>query len=152
MRIRLSDHFNYGRLLRFVAAPIVMMVFTSVYSVVDGLFVSNFVGKAALTAINLIFPLLLILGAVGLMLGTGGSALISKMIGEGESKKANRIFSMLVIVIIAAGALFTLVGEFFVPNIARLLGAEGEVYHYCVLYGRILLGVMPFCIDRKSVV
>ncbi len=148
MRIRLSDHFNYGRLLRFVAAPIVMMVFTSVYSVVDGLFVSNFVGKAALAAINLIFPLLLILGAVGLMLGTGGSALISKMIGEGESKKANRIFSMLVIVIIAAGALFTLVGEFFVPNIARLLGAEGEVYHYCVLYGRILLGVMPFCMSQ----
>lgn len=125
-----------------------MMVFTSVYSVVDGLFVSNFVGKSALTAINLIFPLMLILGAVGLMFGTGGSALISKLIGEGESAKANRIFSMLVIVIVAVGALFTLVGEFFVPNIAALLGAEGEVYYYCVLYGRILLGVMPLCMSQ----
>ena len=148
MRIRLSDHFNYRRLLRFVAPPIIMMVFTSVYSVVDGLFVSNFVGKSALTAINLIFPLLLILGAVGLMLGTGGSALISKLIGEGESEKADRIFSMLVIVIVGVGALFTIVGEIFVPQISRLLGAEGEVYHYCVLYGRILLGVMPFCMSQ----
>lgn len=106
MRIQLSDHFTTGKLLRFVAPSIVMMIFTSVYGVVDGLFVSNFVGKTAFAAVNLIFPLLMILGALGFMIGTGGSALVARTLGEGDSGQAQRYFSMLVYVTIGGGIIF----------------------------------------------
>ena len=110
MRIQLSDHFTTGKLLRFVAPSIVMMIFTSVYGVVDGLFVSNFVGKTAFAAVNLIFPLLMILGALGFMIGTGGSALVARTLGEGDSGRAQRYFSMLVYVTIGGGIVFSVLG------------------------------------------
>ena len=139
MRIQLSDHFSYGRLLRFVFPSIVMMIFTSIYGVVDGLFVSNFVGKTPFAAINLIWPVLMALGALGFMVGTGGSAIIAKTLGEGDRKRANQIFTMLVVVTVIGGLLFTLVGMVFLPDVARFLGAKGDMLRDCVTYGRIIL-------------
>lgn len=144
MRIQLSDHFTPAKLLRFVAPSVVMMIFTSIYSVVDGLFVSNFVGKAPFTAINLIYPLLAILGALGFMLGTGGTAIVAKTLGEGDPVHANRYFSMLVYVAAACGAVLAVLGQLFLPAVARLLGAQGAVLRYCILYGRITLCALPF--------
>ena len=139
MRIQLSDHFTTGKLLRFVAPSIVMMIFTSVYGVVDGLFVSNFVGKTAFAAVNLIFPLLMILGALGFMIGTGGSALVARTLGEGDSGRAQRYFSMLVYVTIGGGIVFSVLGLLFLRPIAVLLGAQGAMLEDCVVYGGILL-------------
>lgn len=146
MRIQLSEHFTYKKLLIFVLPSIVMMVFTSIYSVVDGLFVSNFVGPSAVAAINLIYPLIFVLGAIGFMLGAGGSALVSKTLGEGDKKRANAYFSLLVYVTLGIGIVIAVAGQFVVPPIAKWLGAEGITYDYCVLYGRVLLGAQPFFI------
>ena len=96
MNIQLSDHFTYRRLIRFVIPSVAMMILTSIYGVVDGLFVSNFVGKTAFAAVNLVIPFTLVLGAFGFMLGTGGTALVAKTLGEGKQEEANRIFSMLI--------------------------------------------------------
>lgn len=139
MRIQLSDHFNYHRLLRFVLPSIIMMVFTSIYSVVDGLFVSNFAGKTAFAAVNLIMPVLMALGAIGFLIGTGGSAVVSKTLGEGDKKTASQYFSMLIYVTIAVGIFLTVVGQIFLAPIAAALGAQGTMLEDCVLYGRILL-------------
>ncbi len=139
MRIRLSDHFSYAKLLRFVFPSIIMMVFTSIYSVVDGLFVSNFAGKTAFAAVNLIMPVLMGLGAIGFLIGTGGSALVSKTLGEKRREDANRYFSMLILVTVAAGLTFTILGLIFLRPVAAALGAEGQMLRDCVLYGRILL-------------
>lgn len=148
-RIQLSDKFTFGKLLRFVAPSIVMMVFTSIYSVVDGLFVSNNLGEnsvSAMAAINLIFPLIMVLGAIGFMLGAGGSALVAKTLGEGDKERANAYFSMLVYVTFGIGVVIAAAGQFIVPPIAKFLGAEGKTYEYCVLYGRVLIGAQPFFI------
>lgn len=139
MNIRLSDHFTVHRLLRFVFPSMIMMVFTSVYGVVDGLFVSNFVGKTPFAAVNLIMPVLMGLGALGFMVGAGGGALVSKTLGEGNMARANEIFSMLVYVTIAAGLAVTAAGQLWLRPIAASLGAEGEMLENCVLYGRIIL-------------
>lgn len=141
--IQLSEHFTYGKLLRFTLPSIVMMMFTSLYSVVDGLFVSNFVGKTPFAAINLIMPVLMILGALGFMLGTGGSALVAKTIGEGDSKKANSIFSMLVGIMIAMGVILAVWGIFYIDDIAIRLGAEGEMIDDCATYAHIILLALP---------
>lgn len=148
MKIRLSDHFTYGRLLKFVAPSVVMLVFTSVYSIVDGLFISNFVGETAVAATNIVFPLIIILGAVGFMLGSGGSALVAKTLGEGDGKRANEYFSVLVYFTSAAGIAIMVAGEFLTPLCVKLLAHtdSGELYDYCVLYGRILLAGQPFFI------
>lgn len=149
MRIQLSDHFTYKKLFMFVLPSIVMMVFTSVYSVVDGLFVANFAGEKAVTAINLIFPLIMVLGSIGFMLGAGGSALVAKTLGEGDKDKANKYFSMLVYVTLVIGVVIAVAGQFVVPAVARLLmlgEVDETVYGYCVLYGRILLAGQPFFI------
>ncbi len=146
MRIQLSEHFTYKKLLIFVFPSIIMMVFTSVYSVVDGLFVSNFAGASAVAAISLIFPLIFVLGSIGFMLGAGGSALISKTLGEGDKEKANAYFSMLVYVTFGIGVIIAVAGQFIVPPIAKWFGAEGKTYDYCVLYGRVLIGAQPFFI------
>ena len=143
MDIRLSDHFTYRKLLRFTLPSIGMMVFSSIYGVVDGFFVSNFVGKTPFAAVNFIMPFLMILGALGFMFGAGGSALISKTLGEGEGEKANRIFSMIVYVSILVGVVIAVLGILFIEPIARLLGAEGEMLSHCVLYGRIILMAIP---------
>lgn len=139
MRIQLSDHFSYPRLLRFVLPSIIMMVFTSIYSVVDGLFVSNFAGKTAFAAVNLIMPVLMALGAIGFLIGTGGSAVVSKTLGEGDKKTASEYFSMLIYVTIGVGLFLTVVGQIFLAPIAASLGATGQMLKDCVLYGRILL-------------
>ena len=143
MAIQLSDHFTYRRLLRFVWPPITMMIFTSIYGVVDGFFISNYVGKIPFAAVNLIMPFLMILGALGFMLGAGGSALVSKTLGEGNKEKANQIFSMLVIVGIVTGCILAAAGILFLRPIAIFLGAEGEIINYCVIYGRIILIALP---------
>ncbi|MFQ8636856.1 MAG: MATE family efflux transporter [Acutalibacteraceae bacterium] len=143
MRIQLSDHFSYGRLIRFTLPSIVMMIFTSIYSVVDGLFVSNFVGKTPFAAINLIMPILIILGALGFMIGTGGSAIVAKTLGEGDPARANRYFSMLVYTTVVGGAVLAAVGELSLPIVSELLGAEGAMLQDCILYGRIILAALP---------
>ncbi len=139
MAIQLSDHFNYKKLLRFVLPSIVMMVFTSVYGVVDGLFVSNFVGKTALASINLVMPFMMIFGGIGFMIGTGGSALVAKTLGEKKNETANRYFTMMVIITLIAGAVFPAIGIFAMRPVALLLGADAAMLESCVLYGRITL-------------
>ena len=139
MSIQLSDHFTYGRLFRFCLPPIVMMVFTSIYSVVDGFFVSNWAGKTAFSAVNLIYPFIAILGGVGFMLGAGGSALVGKTLGQGDRARANRYFSMLVAAVTAAGVALSVLGIVLLPPIARALGAEGTMLGDCVVYGRVIL-------------
>ena len=143
MKIQLSDHFNTARLLRFTLPSIVMMIFTSVYSVVDGVFVSNFVGKTPFAAVNFVFPVLMILGAVGFMFGTGGSAIVAKTLGEGEEDKARSLFSLILLVTFGVGVVIGLLGIVFVKPLSALLGAQGELLFYCALYGRILLLALP---------
>lgn len=144
MKIRLSDHFGYGRLLRFTLPSIAMMIFSSIYGVVDGFFVSNFAGKTPFAAVNLIMPFLIILSTVGLMFGTGGSAIVAKTFGEGEPARANRIFSLLVYTAAALGVLLAALGIIFIRPISALLGAQGELLENCVLYARIILCALPF--------
>ena len=144
MRIQLSDHFNYGKLLRFVFPSIMMMVFTSIYGVVDGLFVSNFVGKIPFAAINLMMPLFMILASIGFMIGTGGSAIVAKTIGEGDERRASRYFSMLVYATVIGGTVITVLGHIFLKQVAVLFGAEGEMLDCCIRYGRIVITAMPF--------
>ena len=146
MRIQLSDHFNYKKLIRFVLPSIVMMIFTSIYSVVDGFFVSNYTGKTPFAALNLIYPLLMMLAVIGFMIGTGGSAVVSKALGEGKKDKANEYFSMLVYSAVIGGIIISIVGLLFLKQIAIALGADNEMLEYCVLYGRILLLSLPFFI------
>lgn len=142
--IQLSDSFTYSRLIRFVIPSVAMMIFTSIYGVVDGLFVSNFVGKTPFAAINLIMPLLMILGAVGFMIGTGGTAIVAKTLGVGDKKRANEYFSMLVYVTVIAGVILAVLGIAFVRPVARLLGAEGAMLEDCVTYSRVVLLGLPF--------
>lgn len=143
-RIQLNEHFTYGKLFRFAFPSIIMMIFTSVYGVVDGLFVSNYVGKTAFASVNLIMPFIICTGAIGFMLGTGGSAIVGKTLGEGDREKANRYFSMLVYATIALGVLIAVLGLVAVKPVARLFGAEGELLDGCVTYGSILLAFQPF--------
>lgn len=144
MNIQLSDHFDYKRLLRFTFPSIVMMIFTSIYGVVDGIFVSNFVGKTPFAAINLIMPFLMIFSAVGFMIGTGGSALVSMTLGMGRREKANELFSMLIAVTAALGLVLTIVGLAFLRPVAIAFGAQGEMLEYCVRYGRIIMPALTF--------
>ena len=139
MTIRLSDHFSYSRLLRFVLPTIVMMLVSSLYSIVDGFFVSNLVGKNAFAAVNLIMPVLMGLSSFGFLIGTGGSALVAKTFGEGAPRKANAYFTMLIGVLIVVGILSSLLGFAFMPQIAHALGARPAIFQDCVLYGRVLL-------------
>jgi len=137
--IRLSDHFTGPRLVRFVMPPIIMMIFTSVYGVVDGLFISNFAGKTAFAALNLVYPLLMVLGGMGFMVGTGGSAIVAMTLGEGKKEKANEYFSMLVYVTIVMGIVLTAAGFLCLKPAAAFLGAKGTMLEDCVVYGRIIL-------------
>ena len=137
MKIQLSDHFTYGRLLRFTFPSIVMMIFTSISGVVDGIFVSNYAGKTAFAAVNLIVPYLMASGVIGFMIGTGGTALISMTLGMGDKKKANELFSMLTYVSIVGGVVLTVVTIIFMRPAAIALGATGQMLEDCVLYGNI---------------
>lgn len=146
MNIQLSDHFNYRKLIKFTLPSIAMMIFTSIYSVVDGFFVSNFAGKTPFAAVNLIMPVLMIMGTVGFMFGTGGTALVAKTYGEGEKEKANRYFSLFVYVATSIGVVLAILGLIFIRPIAVLLGAGGSLLDNCVLYARIVLLALPFFI------
>lgn len=148
MQIQLSDHFTFSRLLRFTIPSIGMMIFTSIYSIVDGLFTSNFAGKIPFAAINLIMPLVMLFSGFGFMFGSGGSALVSKHLGEGKTEKANRTFSFIVYFAIAFGIVMSVVFYFVIPPVARLLGAKDEILYYAVLYARTLsLGVTAFMLQ-----
>ena len=138
--IRLSDHFSYSKLLRFTLPSIVMMGFTCIYGVVDGLFVSNFVGKTAFASVNLVMPFVMILGGMGFMIGTGGTALVSKILGEGDPDTANRTFSMMVLFTLALGIVLSAGGIIFMRPVSRFLGATDAMMDDCVLYGRIITG------------
>lgn len=142
--IQLSDHFGFRRLIRFTMPSILMMIFTSIYGVVDGFFVSNFVGKTPFAAVNFIMPFLMIVGAMGFMFGTGGSALIAKTMGEGNQEKAQKIFSLIVCATFLSGVVIAVFSIAFLRPIAEFLGAEGEMLDICVLYGRIILVALPF--------
>lgn len=146
MKIQLSDHFSYSRLIRFTLPSIGTMIFTSVYGVVDGFFVSNFAGKTPFAAVNLIMPFLMIIGTVGYMLGSGGTAVVAKTFGEGDSERANRYFSLFIYFSAALGVLFAILGFVFIRPISVLLGAEGELLENCVVYARITLVALPFFI------
>ncbi len=138
--IRLSDHFSYSKLLRFTLPSICMMVFTSIYGVVDGLFVSNFAGKTPFAAINLVMPFIMILGGMGFMIGTGGTALVSKLMGEGKKDEANSTFSMMVLFTLLLGIVLSAVGFLTMRPVSYFLGATDAMIDDCVLYGRIVTG------------
>ena len=144
MNIQLSDHFTYRRLIRFVIPSVAMMILTSIYGVVDGLFVSNFVGKTAFAAVNLVIPFTMILGAFGFMLGTGGTALVAKTLGEGRQEEANRIFSMLIYFALGLGVLLTIFGIAVLKGIVIKMGADDAMLRHCMIYGRIVLLGIPF--------
>ena len=138
--ISLSEHFTYKKLLRFTLPSIIMMVFTSIYGVVDGLFVSNFAGKTSFAAINLVMPFIMVLGGIGFMIGTGGTALVSKVLGEGDHEKANRYFSMMIMLTAILGVILTVIGIVFMRPVAYFLRATDEMIDDCVVYGRIVIG------------
>lgn len=150
MKIQLSEHFTYGKLIKFTIPTIIMMIFTSIYGIVDGIFVSNCVGSDAFAAVNLIMPALMILGTIGFMIGTGGSALVSKILGEGEKEKANKVFSMLIYLLIIIGGILTIVGVPLVKPVAKLIGANGNILELCTTYGRtLLIFLIPFVLQNS---
>lgn len=144
MNIKLSDHFTYRKLLRFTLPSIAMMIFTSIYGVVDGFFVSNFAGKTPFAAVNLIMPFLMIVATVGFMFGTGGTAIVAKTFGMGDKKKANDYFSLFVYTAFIIGVILAVLGFIFIRPIAAKLGASGELLENCVLYARVILIALPF--------
>ena len=147
--IRLSDHFTCKKLLRFVLPSIVMMVFTSIYGVVDGLFVSNFAGKTPFAAINLVMPFIMVLGGLGFMIGTGGTALVGKLLGQGEPEEANRCFSMMIWFALLLGGVLTVVGIVFMKPVSLFLGATEEMLGDCLIYGRIVIAfTVPFMLQN----
>ena len=139
MTIQLSEHFTYKKIFRFALPSIVMMVFTSIYGVVDGTFVSNFVGKTPFAAVNLVWPFLMILGAFGFMIGTGGSALVAKTLGENKKEDANRYFTMLITLVVILGVLLTIIGLIVLRPLSSALGASGQMLEDCITYGRTLM-------------
>ena len=150
MEINLSEHFTYKKLIKFTLPTIMMMIFTSIYGVVDGLFVSNIIGSNAFASINLIMPAIMIIGTIGFMIGTGGSAIVSKTLGEGDKEKANKYFSMLVYLEIILGILFTIIALLVIEPVARMLGATEEMMTDCLTYGRILLiGMTAFILQNS---
>lgn len=150
MNIKLSDSFSYKRLIQFTLPSVAMMVFTSIYGVVDGFFVSNYAGKTAFAAVNLIMPFLMLLGTVGFMFGTGGSALVAKYMGQGRAEKANRLFSLFVYFSAALGTVISILAFIFIRPIAVALGADGAMLQNCVLYGRIIIVAAPAFILQQE--
>ena len=149
MHIDISSRFNYKSLFRFVLPSVVMMIFISTYTMVDGFFVSNYVGKTAFTAVNLIFPAIMVFACVGFMFGSGGSALVAKTMGEGQMEKANRLFSLIVLSALAGGLFLSALGYFLMPFLASAMGATGEVLACSVFYGRTLLLSLPMFVLQR---
>ncbi len=149
MKIQLSENFTYKKLIKFTIPTIIMMIITSIYGVIDGLFVSNYIGSKSFAAVNLIMPALMIFGSIGFMIGTGGSALVSKTIGEGEKEKANSYFSMLIYLLVIIGILFSIIGILFVKPVSKLLGADEIMMKECIIYGQVLLiFLVPFLLQN----
>ena len=149
MRIQLSDHFTYSKLIRFTLPSIAMMIFTSIYGVVDGFFVSNYVGGTPFAALNLIYPFIMVLSAIGFMFGSGGSALVAVTLGMGEKKRANEIFSLIIYILAAIGIVLSIAGFIMAKPVARLLGATDAMLGYCVIYARInLIGLVAFMLQN----
>lgn len=144
MEIKLSDHFTYKKLMRFTLPSIAMMIFTSVYGIVDGFFVSNYVGKTPFAALNFIMPFIMMLSTIGFMFGAGGSAIVSQTLGEQDGTRAKRLFSLFVYFPAALSVVISAFGIIFLPQVAGVLGASGKMLEYCVLYGRIVLMALPF--------
>lgn len=142
MHIRLSEHFTYGKLIRFTLPTIIMMIFTSLYGIVDGFFVSNCVGADAFAAVNFIWPMFMVFGSIGFMLGTGGSALVSKTLGEGKNEEAQKRFSMLVYLLIILGIIFSIIGIFLIEHVVVWLGAEENMLDECFIYGKIMIAFL----------
>ena len=143
MNIKLSDHFNYKRIIKFTLPSVAMMIFTSIYGVVDGFFVSNYAGKTAFASVNLIMPFLMILGCIGFMFGSGGSALVSKIFGEGDKKKANETFSLIVYFSFVLSVIISVLGIIFIESVSKMFGAKGDLLKGCVDYGTIILISLP---------
>ena len=143
MAIQLSDHFTYGKLLRFTVPSVIMVIFTSIYSVIDGLFVANFAGATPFAAVNIVWPFIMIISAIGFMFGSGGSALVAKTLGESHSYKANRIFSMLIYLTMVVGIVFATVGLLLIKPILLACGVEGELLAQSMLYAKILFPAIP---------
>lgn len=146
MAVQLSDHFTYRKLLAFVLPPIGMLLLTSVYTLVDGLFVSHYVGKIAFAAVNFVFPVIMLMGGLGFMFGTGGTALVAKTLGEGKSAQAQRYFTQIVMLAVLVGVLMAVAGYVWLPEICRMLGATPVLIPDAVMYGRIMLVFLPCCI------
>ena len=146
MRIKLSDHFDYKRLLRYSVSAICMMLFTSIYAIVDGFFVSNYCGKTPFAALNLIYPVIMLISTIGFMVGTGGSAVVARTLGEGDNKRAQRYFSMFVYAAIVLGISLTVLAQIFLPDISRLLGARGEMFDNTLIYARVVLLSTPMLV------
>ena len=149
--IELSDHFTLPKLLRFTLPSVCMMIFTSIYLVIDGFFVSNYVGKTALAAVNMVYPIIMILGSIGFMFGSGGSALVAAMLGEGEKEKAKKTFTLMYIFPMALGFVVSIPAFIFIPDICVLMGAQGQLLSNCLIYGRFLLvTVVLFIVQMES--
>lgn len=149
MNIKLSDNFNYLKLIKYTIPTIAMLIFTSIYSIVDGFFVSNYVGKTEFAAVNLVFPCLAIIGSFGFMFGTGGSAIVAKTLGENDKERANKYFSMIVYSAIIVAIFFSVLGWFLIEPFVAKFGAEGDLYTNSVLYGKILiLSLTPFILQN----
>ena len=149
MKIQLSDHFNYKKLLRFTLPSILMMIYTSIYGELDGFFISNFAGKTEFAAVNFIMPVIMIVGGLGFMIGTGGSAIVARTLGEGRREKANEYFSMMIYVTVVLGLVVAVLGEILLRPVTYALGAEGDMAEYCILYGRIsFLSIMQFMLQN----
>ena len=149
MKIELSEHFTYKKLIRFTLPTIIMIIFTSIYGVVDGIFVSNCVGSDSFAAVNLIWPAIVILGTIGFMMGTGGSALVSKTVGEGDKQRADRYFSMIIYLLTIIGFVLTILGVILIEPMAKLLGSDENMLQDCIVYGRtLLLFLIPLCLQN----
>ena len=144
--MQFSEHYTYKKIIRYTVPPIIMMIFTSLYSVVDGLFLSNCAGKQAFSAVSFIMPYLMMFNSTGFMLGTGSSALIAKKMGEKKYKSANEIFTTVVVVSIFSGVILSFIGLIFLTPVASMQGAKGELLNNCLKYGRIYLLGVPACI------
>ena len=150
MRIQLSDHFTFGKLIRFTLPSIAMMIFTSIYGVVDGFFVSNYVGGTPFAALNLIMPFIMVMSAIGFMFGSGGSALVAFTLGTGDKKKANEVFSLIIYLLIGVGLVLSIVGFILARPVALMLGATDAMVDYCVTYARVCaLGLVPFMLQNS---
>lgn len=148
MELKLSEHFTYKKLILYVLPCVAMMILTSVYGIVDGFFVSNYAGKNAFAAVNLIMPVLMGVSSLGFMIGTGGSALVAFYLGLKNPKKANEVFSMLIELILLGASIIAFLGFIFMPQIVSLLGASDLIREDAILYGRILLLSEPFLCFR----